>query len=158
MVPDLKRVSRWERLVASPLRAVLEPENPKHKIMKSSLAASRDPSAHGPAGPRTQPQRTSMLLTCWRIWHCWPSLPAALRSFSSMAESIPPATLVQKASEPLMNSLEMGKGWVDGHESSTLPCVTPNPTLAPRRQGIPALLPSRCHTQRWLDFQAKFAI
>lgn len=41
-----------------------------------------------------------------------------------MATSIPLATLVQKASEPLMNSLERRKGWVDGHESSTLPCAT----------------------------------
>lgn len=52
-----------------------------------------------------------MPLICWRIWHCCPLLPAALRSFSSMAESNPLATLVQKVSEPLMNSLERGKDW-----------------------------------------------
>lgn len=69
-----------------------------------------------------------------------------------MVESILPATLVQKASEPLMNSLERGKGWVDGHESSTLPCATLNPTLAPGRKGTPAFLPSWCVTQCWLDF------
>lgn len=57
-----------------------------------------------------------------------------------MAESIPLAMLVQKASEPLMNSLERGKGWVDGHEPPTLPCATLNPMLAPRK-GTPAFPP-----------------
>lgn len=67
----------------------------------------------------TEEPRTSMLLICCRMWHCCPS-PPALRSLSSIAETSPCATLVQKVSGPWMNSLwGRGAGWAQSKPHSS---------------------------------------
>lgn len=96
---------------------------------------------HGPEGPHAGSPRTSMPLICWRIWHCCPSLPATPRSFSSMAESNPPATPVQKASEPLMNSLERRRV---GHDPPPSPVLPRAPHLPRGGRGhLPPAIPGR---------------